>query len=347
MKTFISLLLVVASSWAFASDVKRLKIKSVDNIKIDTFIYLPDDLAKAKGIVLTIGGSGFTKAGFGGPANFSQMFAANDFIALEWNKRGILTSQNVDSTTLDKTVYESATIENIVVDASKVLEFARKTYPHLPVFIVGGSEGSVTTTLLAEYYPNDIKAVATFGNVVTPFIQLVNMQITDILFKEIWSDLDANKDQVVSPAELSGFKTAVEEFQFIAKLDFAKVDVTSDGTVAREELAKFLVNYIINENPNKNYSYESSGVPPNYLNSIFRIAPLTYRAYNISIPVFIAQGEDDWNTPTKYVYEFQTQCKTSKLQNFTFKYYAKVGHAPSKEMFSDFLSYFESFTPAK
>ena len=347
MKTLISLLLVVASSWAFASDVKRLKIKSVDNIKLDAFIYLPDDLAKAKGIVLTIGGSGFTKAGFGGPANFSQMFAASDFIALEWNKRGILTSQNVDSTTLDKSIYDSATIENIVVDASKVLEFARKTYPHLPVFIVGGSEGSVTTTLLAEYYPQDIKAVATFGNVVVPFVQLVHMQISSIVFQDVWNDLDTNKDQSLSPAEITGFKTDLEEYSFIAKLDFAKADVTSDGKLSRDEMAKFLVNYITLENPDKDYSYKSSGVPPRYMDSIFRVAPLTNRAYNISIPVFIAQGEDDWNTPAKDVYQFQVQCQTSRLKNFSFKYYAKVGHAPSREMFSDFLSYFESFVPAK
>ncbi len=347
MKTLISLILILSGVAASAGEVKRLAIPTVDNIKIDTFVYLPDNLKDAKGIILTIGGSGLTRGGFGGPANFSQLSAANNFIGVEWNKRGITTSTKVDSAAVDFAIYNTATIENIVVDGGSVLEYMRKAYPHLPVFVLGGSEGSVTTTLLAEYFPKDIKAVATFGNVIMPFVQTTSMQITDVYLKKMWPDLDANKDQSLSPSEISTYKPKSADLHLPLQIDFAKADLSADGALSFDEMAMYLVNYFMNENPNPNYWYETSGVAGKYLDSMFRTPPLTSRAYNISIPVFIAQGEDDWNTPAKDVYQFQVQCKTSRLNNFSFKYYAKVGHAPSKEMFSDFLSYFESFVPAK
>lgn len=344
MKNSFLLLLLVFSCRAFAIDAQRTMVDSVDNIKLDTFVYLPTDLSNAKGIVLSIGGSGFTKGGHGGPARFSKVFAERGFIGVEWNKRGILTSPTLDSTTIDFPVYNSATIENIFIDASKVLEFAIKSHPGIPVFVVGGSEGSVTTTLLAEYYGSQIRAVATFGNVVMPFVQTSSMQITDLFLKDAWSKIDENGDDTVSEAELKIYKPEDEEFNFLPNALFKSVDLSNDGSITRDEMSAFVVNYFVNEHPNVNYWYESSGVANRYLESMFRLAPLTVRAYNISIPVFMAQGEIDWNTPAKNVYEFQIQCKATKRTNFTFKYYSKVGHAPSPEMLEDFISYFLSFS---
>lgn len=344
MKAIFTAFLLIVSCRAFAIDTQRTMVDSVDNLKLDTFVYLPADLSNAKGIVLSIGGSGVTKAGHGGPSRFSKIFAERGFIGIEWNKRGILTSPAIDSTTIDFSIYNSATIENIFIDASRVLEFAIKSYPGIPVFVVGGSEGSVTTTLLAEYFGNQIRAVATFGNVVMPFVQTSSMQITDLFLKDAWSKIDENGDDTVSEAELKNYKPLDQEYSFLPNAKFQSIDLSNDGSVTRDEMSAFVVNYFVNEHPNENFWYESSGVANRYLESMFRLAPLTVRAYNISIPVFMAQGEIDWNTPAKNVYEFQIQCKATKKTNFTFKYYPNVGHAPSPEMLEDFISYFLSFT---
>ncbi len=344
MKIILAVLFLIFSPPAFAVQIQRELVPSVDNLALDTFLYLPDDLANAKGVVLAIGGSGLTKAGIGGPSRFSREFAANGFIGVEWNKRGIVTSQSVDSTQIEFETYNSTTIENIFLDAAKVLEFTKARFPKLPVFVVGGSEGSVTTTLLAEYYGQDLKAVATFGNVVMPFVQTSSMQITDLFLKESWNKLDSNSDKSVSATEFANFRSEDSDFDFLARADFSKVDLTGDGAVSFEEMSAYIVDYFVNGHPNQNFWYDSSGVAGRYLESMFRLPPLTFRAYSISIPVFMAQGEDDWNTPAKNVYEFQIQCKATKKKNFTFKYYPKVGHAPSPEMFADILAYFLSHT---
>lgn len=347
MKKLVFLFTVLSSCFVFASNLNRVLVSSTDNIKLDTFVYNPSNETVPKGVILAIGGSGFTRAGFGGPSSFCRGFSANGFVAIDWNKRGIITSNDLKSTSVDFSVYNSATIENIFLDAASILEYAVKTYPHLPIFVVGGSEGSVTTTLLAQYYGKSIRAVATFGNVVMPFVQTASMQITDLFLKENWKKFDLDQNNEVTPSEYSGFKTEDEEFKFFMKTPFTMIDRSEDGIITFDEMSAFIVDYFVNEHPNKNYWYDSSGVANQYLESMYRLEPLTTRAYDISIPVFVAQGEIDWNTPAKNVYELEIQLKTTKKNNFRFKYYSKVGHAPSPEMFNDFLTFFDSFTTNK
>ena len=342
-KLIFALNILVFSISTYATEVKRLLIPSVDGIHLDSFEYLPDNPSLARGVILVIGGSGFTHAGFGGPARFATSFSQKGYFGIEWNKRGIVTNTELKDTSLDVTIYNTAIIENIFKDASQVLTFVKSRYPGLPIFVLGGSEGSVTTTLLAEHFPTDIKAAATFGNVVMPFIQTSSMQITDLFLKENWKSLDINVDDKVTAEELSTFKSTDEEFTFLANANFSKADLSNDGFISFKEMSAFIVNHFVNEHPNSNYWLDSSGVANGYLASMYKLAPLTYRANNITIPVFMAQGEDDWNTPVQDVYEFQIQCKALNKNNFTFKYYAGVGHAPSNDMFNDFLNYFSSF----
>ena len=165
---------------------------------------------------------------------------------------------------------------------------SKSKYPLLPIFVLGGSEGSVTTTLLAERNANSVIAVATFGNVIMPFIQTSSMQVSDLFLKENWKKIDLDQSNSVDSKELSEFKTTDEEFDFLAKSAFSEIDLSNNGVLSYEELATYIVNYFVNNYPDKDFWYKSSGVSTQYLDSMFRLAPLTSRSLNITKPVFVA-----------------------------------------------------------
>ena len=349
MKKLIRLAAVIVSFLTinvFGFTTQRLTIPSIDSIQLDSFIYFPEGV-EPKGIVLVIGGSGLTRAGFGGPSKFAKAFADNGFIGVEWNKRGLITNIEISDVLKDFSIYNTTTIDKIYADAQSVLIFMKSKYPQLPVFVLGGSEGSVTTTLLAEKDGNFITAVATFGNVIMPFIQTSSMQVSDLFLKERWQKIDLDRNNSVDSKELSEFSKTDKEFAFIDKSIFSEIDLSGNGVLSYEELATYVVDYFVNNHPDKDFWYKSSGVSTHYLDSMFRLPPLTSRSLNIVTPVFIAQGEDDWNTPVKQVYDFQIQCKALGKTNFIFKYYAGVGHAPSAQMLNDFIMYFNSFLTFK
>lgn len=53
-------------------ELKRENFKSMDGALLEGFLYEAIDIDSAKGIILSIGGSGFSNGGFGGPAAFCR-----------------------------------------------------------------------------------------------------------------------------------------------------------------------------------------------------------------------------------------------------------------------------------
>ena len=94
----------------FGATTYRLTIASIDSIQLDSFIYFPESV-QPKAVVLVIGGSGLTHAGFGGPSKFAKAFGDSGFISVEWNKRGLITNADLTDIYKDFAVYNTTTIE--------------------------------------------------------------------------------------------------------------------------------------------------------------------------------------------------------------------------------------------
>lgn len=333
------LFLIFFSLEAFALD--RVYIETFDKIKIEGFFHYPENIDEAKSLIIVIGGSSYTKGGFGGPARFAKAFAEQGHIGFEWNKRGLRTNDELNVVTCNREEYEGANLDNLVLDAEVALIFAHNRYPHLPVYVVGGSEGSIVTTLLAEKYPKIISAAATFGTVVNSFIDYVLYQMNDNISEEFFK-FDQDDNQVISEAE---FNRACSESKAFADLieeigiDFETIDFFKDGVIERNEIKRMLANYSLFK---PGYMLQTSGMPDSYFASIYSITPLYNRIQNITIPVGFFHGSDDWATPVDKMLQLEIVAKTLKLDNFSFRYYTGVGHAPSDEMAIDILKFFES-----
>lgn len=330
---------------AWAAEPLRFSYTSSDpSIPLEGFIYEPVDPTNARGVVLVIGGSGFTKGGFGGPSKFARALSDQGYIAFEWNKRGIVSNADLTDTQKDFAIYNTATLDNILLDAEASFALLRNSYPGKDLYVIGGSEGSIVTTHLAEKFDSQIRAVAVFGVVVTHFVQVVEKQITDLVLEKYWNDYDQDQDNFLSPSEFSAIPRDHEDWGYLANMGFSSIDVSRDQKISRDEAAKATMQfYLLDKNNRDEYWLESSGIASGYFESIFSVAPLTIRSENINIPVHVLQGEDDWNTPAKYVYQLENVTKIRQQNNFTYKYYAGVGHSPSGEMLQDILQYFSQY----
>lgn len=333
----LGLTLILACS--LTSHAERIQIPTFDRqIKLDGFISNPEPSRPAPhGVLFAIGGSGYTHGGFGGPSRMAKLSAENGFIGIEWNKRGIETDADLKNVSVNDKIYRTATLENLVLDSEAVLEFAKRRYPGLPIFVVGGSEGSMVTSRLAQLHPKEIRALANFGTVAWPFIRILGKQIMDNSVRSAWAQLDLDKDQELSKSEFSA-EAFGKQTSDLFNVPFEKMDISGNGRISWAEMERYLVNYFVNENPDPDYWLKTSQVPD--LKSLIRMPSLFERAANIVQPYLLLQGEDDELTPVGQVYELEVFAKAMGLRNLEFKYFANTGHAPSETMMREILTFF-------
>ena len=340
MKMFNLFLITVLSCLTnlSAAQIERSYFEVEDNIELEGFFHMPLDTNLIKGVVLVVGGSGFTKGGFGGPAGLAKKLADSGYISFEWNKRGLRTNQSFTSVEMSK-IYESADIDNIYSDAVGAMDHVTGIYPNLPLYVVGGSEGSIITTLLAESFPDKIKAAASFGTVVSHFVDTLTHQISDELVTNTFSyDNDHNGKMDIDEIKYAMSKDKKVKSLFVQlRKSYIDLDLSYDKKISKDELSfaigdKFLIN-------SPGYFMKTSGLPDSYLTSMFRLIPLYNRVQNIHIPVAFFQGEDDWNTPVDKVMELELVTKVYKMKNFLFRYYPNTAHKPSDKMLNDIIRY--------
>jgi alpha-beta hydrolase superfamily lysophospholipase len=323
---------------SFAGDVKRVYFKSIDDIEIEGFFHLPK---APKGLIIMVGGSGPSNGGFGGPTLFAEAFLDKGYASFEWNKRGIRTNDEYSDVSLDKNTYSTNSLDNIILDAEAAFLYAVNTYPDLPIFVVGGSEGSLVASVLAQKYPNQITAGATFGTVVESFIAYVTQQLTDPTWVALLK-YDTDDSNSLSKEEYSKALEGLPDLNALftqLNISFNDIDFLKDQSIRMIEVQKVLTEGIIVNSPG--YMLESSGLPDSYFPSIFRLEPLYNRIHDITIPFAFFHGNEDWNTPVKYLVKLEILVKTFGLENFEFNYYPGLGHGPSREMFDDIVKFLE------
>jgi pimeloyl-ACP methyl ester carboxylesterase len=346
MRQIIATILLFLSVSALAQGFESSRIHfqgGQEGVTLEGFLYKPQANAP-KGVVMVIGGSGYTSGGFGGPAKFGMALAQNGFIGFEWNKRGLTSNKELNDVQLNYDLYKTATISNLILDAEAALDLLKTKFPTLPLFVIGGSEGSVVTTSLAQRNPDKIKAISTFGTVIPHFVEIVTSQanhdflVTNGAFKKC----DLDEIDSYTEKELNCFAKTHDDLGFLEG-QFQKIDFNSDGRIDRNELLSGISDYLLLEisNPDE-YWFEKSKVPPGFFKEMFKIKPLFNRVDEIKVPTLFMHGDLDDRTPIQYAYRLKTQTRTKGYSHIQFKFYKGVGHGPSAQMAADFLKFFES-----
>lgn len=321
---------------------KRETFLSPDGVTLEGFLFEPIESESAKGIILSIGGSGISNGGFGGPAAFCRFAQANSFIAFEWNKRGIRSNSALTDTILNRAEYDSTTIDKLLIDAQSALSFIVSKFPNLPVFVFGGSEGSYVTTLLAQSRPQDIRAIATFGTGIAPFIEIIEHQITDQLLGTYCKENNIQPDHQFSFQDLSLIAKANEDFLPIISALFPHLE-SQAKSFSLAEVKNAMTKYWLLDVPNRDEVwFSTSASPKGYFEAMIRVPSMFDRIEKYGGPTLILQGVLDESAPVQYAYQFETVCKLRELNNYFFKFYSDAGHAPNKDMIVEALSFFQT-----
>ncbi len=95
------------------------------------------------------------------------------------------------------------------------------------------------------YHPNQpAKAVATFGNLVTPFGQILHLQLTDLALKTHWPTIDSDENQKVSESEYIALKENLpESLKFLNIISFQEIDVSMDSLITYNEFSRAVAKY--------------------------------------------------------------------------------------------------------
>lgn len=325
----------------------RETFNSNEGIQLEGFLYKPINEDTAKGIILSIGGSGFSRGGFGGPAAFSRYAQSNGFVAFEWNKRGVRSNSSLTDISVNRSEYDSTTMETLVDDAELALVCVSSKFPKLPVFAFGGSEGSYVTTLLAQRRPKDVFGIATFGTGIAPFIEVIEHQVAGHFLANYCKENNLHFDHQFSLDDLNSIAKSNEDFLPIINLLFPNEDAELK-TVSLAEIRNIVTKYWLLDVPNRDeYWFNTSATPKGFFESIIQIPSMFDRLEKISSPTLIMHGALDDSAPVQYAYQLQTVCKLRKLNNYFFKFFANAGHAPTPEMIDYGLSFFENIINEK
>lgn len=319
----------------------RKIFRSNGETQLEGFLYEISNGRPAQGVILSVGGSGFSRGGFGGPAAFSRYAQSNAFVAFEWNKRGVHSNQALTDITVNRSEYDSTTIDTLVDDAEAALLYMCSKFPNLPVFLFGGSEGSYVTTLLAQRRPKEVAGIATFGTGIAPFIEVIEHQLAGQFLASYCKEKNFHFDHQFCLDELNSIAKVNEDFLPVVRSLFPPEEVQSK-TFSALEIKSEMTRYWLLEVPNRDdYWFNTSASPKGFFESMVKVPCMFDRLEKITVPSLILHGALDESAPIQYAYQLQIISKLRKLNNYFFKFYPKAGHAPTQEMISDGVSFFQ------
>jgi pimeloyl-ACP methyl ester carboxylesterase len=322
-------------------EASRVTFSSKGSARLEGFLYEPTNGKPSKGIILSVGGSGFSRGGFGGPAAFSRYAQSNSFTTFEWNKRGIQSNVSLTDIKVNRPEYDLTTIDTLVDDAEAALSYMQSKFPNLPVFVFGGSEGSYVTTLLAQRVPKNVSGIASFGTGIAPFIEVIEHQLAGQFLASYCKERNYHFDHKFSLDELNSIAKANEDF-----LPIVSVLFPSEGEHSKKfsavEIKNEATKYWLLDVPNRDeYWFNTSASPKGFFESMVGVPSMFDRLEKIPIPTLILHGTLDESAPVQYAYQLQTVCRLRKLNNFIFKFYPNAGHAPTLEMIDDGIKFFQ------
>lgn len=271
-------------------------------------------------------------------ADLAQALSQRGIAVLRYNKHYVSGPGQVD---YDR--YVKADLNTFLKDAGTALAAAGKNPRVNPknIFLYGWSEGSVVASALATQHP-ELRGLILQGPVVLPFRQASQAQFSDVQLPYLRQLAPQGLNETNLEAAYNGPGGSVARGVFQYLVDWQAVagvppryrvspdfDTNGDGTLDLDrEVVPGMVRAL-------DAAYTPQGVYRIYAPG--RALPIvTQQVPKLKLPVLVLQGENDANTPAKYLSALQDAFKTAGT-DATVKRYPGLGHSlgPAKSLIDD------------
>lgn len=335
-------LFLIYSISSFAQDCQpeRVALQSSDpQIQLDGFSYAPP--VSPKGIALVLGGSGFSKAGFGGPSKLACLLSKNGLLSFEWNKRGIVTHHDFLDISIDKEQYGKATVSQRALDLQSVINQLSLEHKELKIHLVGGSEGGSVITNLDSHYLPLASSIVIFNSLSMGASEAVARNMLENGAKNWLTLIDPNKDDLVSSEEINEIYSSDLPWFALASLiqsrGFVHFDKNSDGNLTGKEFGSELYEYYGFQFEDRNeYWFDSNELPNNYHEDARSLKTFSEICESLETPTLVQYGLLDESIPSHLSEKTQSQCEANNATQF--KAYDN-GHAPNLDYFEDIIEF--------
>lgn len=322
---------------AFA-EVKYFAVKATDGFELQTCARYPDPVKfpGKRPALLFIQGSGAHEVCKSLDKVWGDRIVEKGVIVYGRQKRGIHVNPADGAVVKDMAIYATNTVPSLISDAAAGFEKLKldPLVDETRIAVAGGSEGSLLSTALGSKFP-EIKEVVLISSMVESFQTIFARQMYEGSQTE-FVELDKDKSDALTLDELTE-----EYLQKNLLAPFKLIDQNRDGFVSEKEYVEEVQRIIIFSIATGNNSFffrNDDAVSVEWIKSAFLLDPLGPQILNLSMPVTLHHGREDWHTLVYPVYDLEQEAIRDRKSGIAFQYYDGLGHALSKEIIFDILA---------
>lgn len=227
---------------------------------------------------------------------------------------------------IDRTIYDTSTLDNKVHDAISAVELVRKQPGVDPkrIYLMGASEGTLLAVEAASRIPKEVAGLVLYGVLTTNMRENFKYILSDGAFLPYRLALDKDDDAKVSKAE----------FGAVSKTGWDRVDPNGDGYFTVEDMRVLTKKYI------EAVDHEDFGVldawattnaavatPKGWFKDHFAHKPMWDFMSKLTIPVGCFQGNSDAMANPGGVKSMEEKARVAKKTNFEFHYFDGLDHS--------------------
>nr|WP_244977348.1 alpha/beta hydrolase [Deinococcus humi] len=265
-------------------------------------------------------------------ADISQGLTRQGIAVLRYNKHYVSGPGQVDY----QSFYTKADLNTFLKDAETALD-AIKANPRVDperIYVYGWSEGSTVAAALVNKHP-EVAGLILQAPVTLPWAELFDKQLTDVqlpYLKQVVPGGLTNQNLTVAytgPGGLvatSALTFALNQESLTAgkyELNLAAFDQNKNGVVELDS------EYLPGARAVLKVLIETPQAPLNIYSRARALPVTTAQAPLIKVPVLILQGQNDANTPAKYLNALTDALKKNQV-SATVKLYPGLGHSLGK-----------------
>lgn len=310
-----------------------IEIETFDSYNLTGKLDLPENTVEIKGLVIYVPGTGpctyenHRKIGnieFNYFDLFVNELTSKGIAFFRYNTRGTSIGENPPYyDTVNKEIFNTNTPLNHTRDVEKIVERLREkeSLKNVKIILMGWSEGTVISSLVAERNNVDIEAIFLAGYENDTIPETIEWQLTGgssmIFYRKYF---DADQDGFISKIEFNNGPEQIKQ-QTLQGVKFEQIDLTKDGFLSQEDF-RILLSSRYQQVINAFKTDEDDWIWNNYFRistdwylAHTKLEPNKNRLVKLNLPIYIFHGIDDQNVPVEGVYDIKSRFEKSGKNN--------------------------------
>lgn len=325
----------------YCQEISTVRLWDKEQIKIK--LTLPEKNLSPNYLVLFVHGTGpntyLNKRGkkentFNYYDFFADEFARRGVGFVSYSRRGVTISENppmyndIDSLKYSKytPLVEAKDVESIIQTLSK-----RKNLRKSKFILLGWSEGTIISTLVAERKKVNVEALLLCGYANENMFDIIQWQLSgksSMVNMCKYFDFDSNKSITRNEYESENENAKKYRNKLFQNADFSQFDILKDSVIDYRDFEIQLKDYysiLLEMISQKNQSWIWNNyfqVSINWLNEHFQTEANKSRMLRLNLPIYIFHGIEDSNTAIEGVEDIKQRFNSlgkSNLKCYTFK----------------------------